>query len=92
MSHAIQSRTNHASRSFWAAYRKLPLDVRRLALKNYRLFRTDPSHPSLHFKKVGTKWSVRVGLEYRALAISVEDGLLWVWIGAHDEYDRLLKK
>ncbi|CDI00961.1 hypothetical protein BN873_10217 [Candidatus Competibacter denitrificans Run_A_D11] len=32
----------------------------------------DPLHPSLHFKKVGKLWSVRVGSTHRALA--VEDG------------------
>jgi hypothetical protein len=50
----------------------------------------NPGHPSLRFKKVGSFWSARVGRDYRALA--VEDGadFVWVWIGAHDEYDRLI--
>jgi hypothetical protein len=43
-----------------------------------------------HFKKIGKYWSVRVGIHYRALAVEVEDGLLWFWIGSHAEYDRLM--
>ncbi len=51
----------------------------------------NPRHPSLHFKKVGRFWSARVGLQHRALAVEVEDGLLWFWIGSHADYDRLVK-
>jgi hypothetical protein len=39
---------------------------------------------------VGKVWSVRVGIHHRALAIEVEDGFLWVWIGLHSEYDKLI--
>lgn len=76
-----------ASPAFWDSYQKLPPVVRELADKNYALLKTDPRHPSLHFKKVGRFWSVRVGLRYRALAIEVEGGLLWFWIGSHADYD-----
>lgn len=54
---------------FWQHYNQLPREVRELADKNYALLKTDPFHPSLHFKKVGSKrelWSVRVGEQYRA--------------------------
>jgi hypothetical protein len=27
---------------------------------------------------------------YRALAVGVDDGLLWFWIGSHADYDRLI--
>jgi hypothetical protein len=50
----------------------------------------DPRHPSLHFKKVGRFWSVRVGGHHRALGVEASDGLLWFWIGSHADYDRLL--
>jgi hypothetical protein len=50
----------------------------------------DPRHPSLHFKKVGRFWSVRVGAHYRALAVDAPNGLVWFWIGSHADYDRLL--
>jgi len=81
---------NHfASTRFWERYAALPEDIRSLADKSYELLKNDPRHPSLHFKKLGRFWSARVGLRYRALAIEVEDGMLWVWIGTHTEYDRL---
>jgi hypothetical protein len=61
-----------------------------LADKNFRLLRENPNHPSLHFKQVGRFRSVRVGLHFRALAVELDDGLLWFWIGTHAEYDRLI--
>ena len=78
-----------ASPDFWAAYQKLPLPLRELADRNYALLKSNPKHPSLHLKKVGPYWSVRVGLRYRALAVEVDDGLLWFWIGSHADYDAL---
>ena len=80
-----------ASPAFWAAYRKLPEPVRALADTSFALLKADPRHPSLHLKKVGRYWSVRVGLSYRALAVPVDEGLLWFWIGSHAEYDRLIR-
>jgi len=64
--------------------------VQELAVKNYQLWRRDPRHPSLRFKPVGAYWSVRVGLEYRALG-RVQDGTIyWFWIGHHRVYDKLI--
>jgi len=79
-----------ASRAFWEAYRKLPETVRALADKNYSLLKENPKHPSLHLKKIGRFWSVRVGAHYRALAVEVDGGLLWFWIGSHADYDALI--
>jgi hypothetical protein len=82
---------NHfASPNFWKCYHALPANIRELADKNFALLQIDPTHPSLHFKKVGRFRSARVGLQFRALAVEVEDGLLWFWIGDHAEYDRLI--
>jgi hypothetical protein len=83
---------HYASPSFWTAYEKLPAQVRELADRNYALLKENPRHPSLHFKKVGRFWSVRVGLRYRALAVEVEDedGFVWFWIGSHADYDALI--
>jgi hypothetical protein len=79
-----------ASPSFWEAYSKLPKDVRALADKQYALLKVDPRHPSLHLKKVGRFWSVRVGVHYRALATEVDGGLLWFWMGSHADYDAIV--
>jgi hypothetical protein len=80
-----------ASSKFWSAYEALPRPIRELADKNYALLKEDPQHPSLALKKVGRFWSVRVGIRHRALAVEVDDGLLWFWIGSHSDYDKLLR-
>ena len=79
-----------ASPRFWALYHALPADVRDLADKNYALLKSDPRHPSLHFKRLGELWSVRVGDHCRALGTDVKEGIYWVWIGTHAEYDRIV--
>ncbi|MBI5788419.1 MAG: hypothetical protein HZA78_06160 [Candidatus Schekmanbacteria bacterium] len=79
-----------ASPSFWSCYEKLPAAIRRLADKNFEILKSNPGHPSLYKKKAGQYWSVRVGIKYRALAVEVEDGLVWFWIGTHAEYDKLI--
>ena len=80
-----------ASPTFWDCYDKLPKDIQELADKCFELLKTDPKHPSLHFKKVGKFWSARVGIKYRALAVEVEEGLIWFWVGNHSDYERLVK-
>ncbi len=79
-----------ATPDFWKAYEILPAQVRRLAESNYQLLKTNQRHPSLHFKRVGRFWSVRVGLRFRALGVEAPDGMVWFWIGSHAEYDRLI--
>jgi hypothetical protein len=81
---------HYASPKFWTLYEALPAEVRQLADKNYQLLKQDPRHPSLHFKKLGAHWSVRVGAHHRALAVDVEGGMYWVWIGSHAEYNKLV--
>jgi hypothetical protein len=79
-----------ATSRFWSCFHSLPNPVQALARRNYELLKRDPRHPSLRFKKVGPFWSARVGSNHRALAVEDEQGLIWVWIGSHDEYERLL--
>jgi len=45
----IESRT---TRSFRTALAALPEEVQAQARQAYRLFRADPAHPSLRFKKI----------------------------------------
>ncbi len=86
----IESRT---TRRFREAYANLPEEVRRQARQAYVLFRENPRHPSLRFKKVDEQsniWSVRVGLGYRALGVMEGSTVAWFWIGSHADYDRLV--
>jgi len=82
---------HYAAPSFWSSFNSLPAEIQELARKNYELLAVDPWHPSLHFKRVGRYWSVRVGHHYRALGKPIADGVLWGWIGTHDEYNRLIR-
>jgi len=80
-----------ASPEFWFHYRLLPESIRELADKNFALLKQDPRHPSLRLRKIGSFWSVRVGIGYRALGKDRTEGIVWVWIGSHAEYDSIIK-
>jgi len=81
---------HYASSKFWALYQELQPNIRDLADKNFQLLKSNPQHPSLHFKRIDELWSVRVGAHYRALGIDVEGGVQWIWIGTHAEYDNII--
>lgn len=87
----MKSRTTKKFRELLA---QLPDQVRAAAKESYGVFRDDPSHPGLRFKKVHPKdpiYSVRVGAGYRAVGLLKEDAVVWFWIGTHAEYDTLLE-
>ena len=82
---------NHlATPDFWECYHALPAHVRDIADRCFAALKENPRHPSLHLKKVGRCWSVRVGRQYRAAAVESMEGLVWFWIGTHAEYDKLI--
>jgi hypothetical protein len=75
-------------------FAKLPAAVQNQARKNYQLWRANPSHPGLHFKRVHGQedmYSVRVGLGWRALGLVDGGTIYWFWIGSHSDYDKILK-
>ena len=85
--------TSSTTRRFWKLYHELPEPIQRLAVKNYRLWQQNPNHSSLDFKKLGganERFSVRVGIHYRALGHLVPGGVEWVWIGSHQAYNKLI--
>lgn len=77
---------------FWECLAALPVPIQELATQKFQLLKGNPWHPSLHFKKVGELWSARVGLAYRALAVGDGENFIWVWIGTHDEYERMISQ
>ncbi len=79
------------SPAFWECYAQLPKSIQELADRNYELLKENPRHPSLHLKKAGKYWSVRIGIKYRAIAVEIDEGLLWFWIGTHADYDELIE-
>jgi mRNA-degrading endonuclease RelE of RelBE toxin-antitoxin system len=85
--------THRATPEFWEHYEQLPGRIQKKADQKFELLKNDPSHPSLHFKKITDElWSVRVGLEYRALGTDVKGAIVWFWIGHHADYDRILSR
>jgi len=83
----------HRSTSrFWRCFDSLPQPIQQAARASFELIKQDPSHPSLHFKRVGTLWSARVTRSHRAVAMQDGEDFIWVWIGSHDQYERLVEQ
>ena len=78
---------------FWKCFEALPTEVQAIAREKYKLWRDEPFHASLHFKELyADVWSVRINLQYRAMARRRGDVIAWFCIGTHTEYDRLTAK
>mgnify|MGYP002777422509 CR=1 FL=1 len=86
----MKSRTTE---QFRRAFADLPEQVQQKTREAYRLFKQDPSHPSLRFKKIHPElpiYSARISKSYRAVGQLEGDTVIWFWVGSHAEYDRLL--
>ncbi|OAG27759.1 ParE family toxin-like protein [Thermodesulfatator autotrophicus] len=81
-----------ATSRFWKCFEALPGQVKQRAKVQFGLLKENPHHPSLHFKKTGNFWSVRITDSYRALAIKDGNDYIWVWIGTHEDYEKMLKR
>ena len=85
---------SHTNDEFRDCFRRLPPAIQTSARKAYQLWRQNPAHPSLQFKRIhGTEplYSVRVALGWRVLGLLDDDTITWFWIGSHAEYDRLIR-
>jgi mRNA-degrading endonuclease RelE of RelBE toxin-antitoxin system len=75
----VKSRTTRRFRELLA---DLPEPIQRQAQEAYRLFRDNPSHPSLRFKSISphdpTVYSIRIGRGYRAIGTRDVDSILWI--------------
>ena len=86
---------SHITAKFRKAFTELPVDVRKQARQAYRLFIENPRHPSLRFKSIHSTrpiYSVRIGINYRAVGIWEEHDIIWYWIGSHADYDKLIQQ
>ncbi len=78
---------------FLRCFRSLPKRIQEKARKTYKIWKNDPNHPGIDFKRVGKNqpiYSVRIGIGWRALGIKEKDSMIWFWIGSHADYDKLL--
>ncbi len=83
------------TRGFVALLGRLPEPVRQQASRAYAMWRADPNHTSLQFKRVSQTqpvYSARVGQGYRVLGLRDGDTISWFWIGSHADYDTLLAR
>jgi hypothetical protein len=71
--------SHQASRRFWRHFDELTPELQKRARDHYELLKANPQHPSLHFKRVGKYWSVRIGSGFRALGLDSPKGILWFW-------------
>ena len=86
---------SHTTERFREALEQLPIEIRQNAREAYLLWRQNPQHPSLHFKRIhSTKpiYSVRVALGWRAVGVRRGDSLVWYWIGSHADYEKLIAR
>lgn len=83
---------SRTTRTFWQAYGQLSEARQDAAQRAFRLFVQDPGGNSLQFKKLRGHvdyWSVRVSLDLRAVGKRHGDTIEWVWIGTHNDFDKL---
>jgi hypothetical protein len=86
----MRSRTTER---FRLLFRQLPLEIQAECRKAYRLFLQNPRHPSLNFKKIaGNIYSARITLNYRAVGVLEGNEIIWIWVGSHAEYDKLVAR
>ena len=77
---------------FWRLSYLLPEAARAQSRQAYRLFMSDPDHPSLRFKKLngaGNYWSVRFGGGYRAVCQREGDRVIWLWVGTRQDFGKM---
>lgn len=77
---------------FWRLYYLLPEAIRAQSRQAYRLFISDPNHPSLRFKKLngpGDFWSVRFGGGYRAVCRRDGEKVVWLWVGTRQDFGKM---
>ena len=85
---------SHLTDDFILCFNRLPKRIQQTARRNYTVWKDNPAHPSLQFKKLTGKasvYSVRVGIGWRALGVLEGRDIVWFWIGSHADYEKLVK-
>lgn len=78
---------------FWDLFYALPDNIQQRARRAYIRWKANPDHPGLNFERLQTRrpyYSVRISQQYRAIGLRDGDTMLWIWIGPHDTYERLI--
>ncbi len=83
------------TKRFQKSFDQLPSTIKDKARNAFKLWQTDPYHPTLSFKQIYSEkqiYSVRIGLAYRALGVMENETLVWFWIGSHEDYNNLINQ
>lgn len=86
---------SHITKEFRQLFQNIPEEVKEKAREAYRLWLNNSRHPSLHFKKVHQQiplYSVRIGINWRALGLLEKGAIYWFWIGSHEDYNKKTKE
>lgn len=68
------------TKQFHKLFAQLPPQIQEQARVAYQLFKEDPYHPRLHFKRISPQhpiYSVRIGYSYRALGRLEKNTISW---------------
>jgi len=79
---------------FISCFKGLPKRIQQVARRNYRVWKDNPGHSGLQFKRITGKtsiFSIRVGIGWRALGVLEGEDMIWFWIGSHADYEKLIK-
>lgn len=84
------------TQEFITLFKKLPTRIQQSTRNNFKLWKKNPYHPGIEFKKLKSTesiYSVRVGIGWRALGVKTNSNtIVWFWIGNHNDYDRLISR
>lgn len=82
--------------TYWETFDDLPDDVRKLAQKNYGLWKDNPDAPGLRFKRIHPDvpvMSFRVGMKHRTVGVETPDGkVAWFWVGSFDTFTQQISR
>ena len=82
------------TKRFREAYKNLPSKIKDAAKKSFEMWKKNPNHPGLRFKKILSNkefYSVTISKGWRALGTKNENNMIWFWIGSHSDYDKLIE-
>mgnify|MGYP001558295805 CR=1 FL=1 len=80
--------------NFVKRFKKLPLEIQKIANNKVEIFKKNPLHPSLRLHMLTGKlsgiWSISLSKNYRLIFERMENGdILFLSIGSHDIYKYL---
>ncbi len=87
---------SHITAEFRELFNKLPERVKKTSKRNFKIWKENPDHPGIQFKKIDPNqpiFSVRVGIGWRAVGVIEKESntIIWFWIGSHADYEKLIR-